>query len=143
MNWGYKLMFVFIAFGTFMGYMVYSCIKTPVSLVSADYYKDELNYQQVIDGTVRANGLSQPVQLVSENGALQLRMPAEQSSIKGSVWFYCVNDGKKDRKFNLEPEQDNVQHFRADEISAGRYIVKVNWTAEGTNFYTEKEIVVQ
>jgi len=49
MNWGNKLVLVFIVFGAFIGYLVYQAVNTKYDLVSKDYYKDELRYQEKID----------------------------------------------------------------------------------------------
>ena len=51
MNWGHKLMIVFIAFAAMMSYLAYRAFKTEFELVDKDYYKNELKYQEVIDGT--------------------------------------------------------------------------------------------
>ncbi|OYZ47929.1 MAG: hypothetical protein B7Y19_07425, partial [Sphingobacteriales bacterium 24-40-4] len=57
MNWGNKLVVVFVAFALFMGYMVYRALSTKYDLVSKDYYKDELRYQERIDGVKNAVAL--------------------------------------------------------------------------------------
>ena len=143
MNWGYKLMFVYIAFGGFMGYMVYRCMKEPISLVTSDYYKDELNYQQVIDGNTRARQLSKSVELMQDDAYIQLQLPTKaEDSTEGKVWFYCVNDGRKDRKYVLQPDEYGLQRFALEQFKPGKYIAKIEWkTAEG-NYYTEKDIII-
>ena len=144
MNWGYKLMFVFIAFGVFMGFMVYSCLNSPISLVSAEYYKDELNYQEVIDGTKSSNKLSEQVKVSQEGEYIQLQFPAEmkQLSPAGNVWFYCVSNGKKDRRVELAPDESGKQEFALDMFGSGRYVVKIDWQVDGANYYSEKEIII-
>ena len=80
MNWGNKILVVFVAFGSMISYMVYRCVKTPVNLVSEQYYKDELAYQNVIDGTKRANALSGKLELAQEdNGISQQEYQSECS----------------------------------------------------------------
>jgi predicted DNA-binding protein (MmcQ/YjbR family) len=140
MNWGYRLIFVFIAFGGFMGFMVYSCILAPISLVSPEYYKDELNYQQVIDGRGRTDSLSARVKLVQGTKNIQLQLPPEMNLLQpeGSVWFYCVNDVKKDRKFRLTTNEEGIQLFARQDLLKGRYMVKIKWTAVGKDYYTEQ-----
>ena len=136
-------MLVFIAFGGFMGYMVYSCMKTPVSLVTADYYKDELNYQQVIDGNARARQLAGPVTLSKDDAFVELQLPsATVDSAEGKIWFYCVNDGRKDRKYNLQVDEYGMQRFVLKEFKAGRYIAKIEWQISGSIYYAEKDIVI-
>jgi hypothetical protein len=145
MNWGYKLMFVFIAFAAFMGFMVYSCLHSPISLVSAEYYKDELNYQQVIDATESSNKLSTQVKVIRDGEYVQLQLPPEmkQLSPTGSVWFYYVRDGKIDRKFPLATDKEGVQLFELKDFSKGKYIVKIEWKAQEINYYKEKEIIIE
>lgn len=143
MNWGYKVMMVFIAFGLFMGFLVYSCMKTPVSLVSAEYYKDELNYQQVIEGAQRANGLASKAAVSVQHDRVLLQLPARDSGqLKGKVLFYCVNDMRHDRRLALETSSAGQQEFPLSLFSAGRYIVKMDWSVNGENYYTEQEIVI-
>ena len=145
MNWGYKLMLVFIAFGCFMGFMVYNCLNSPISLVSAEYYKDELNYQQVIDGTKSSNKLSEQVKVSQDGEHIQLQFPTEMKGMSpaGSVWFYCVSDGKKDRKFSIATDKEGIQFFALNELNKGRYVVKIEWKALETTYYTQKEINIQ
>jgi len=142
MNWGNKLLLVFIAFAIFMGTLVYKCMQSPVSLVSAEYYKDELNYQQLIDGNDRAGKLSAEIALVRDENSVVLQLPAEMKdqSPQGHVWFYCVSNGSNDRKFTLDASE---QHFALNSFNKGRYVVKVEWKARGINFYAEKEITIQ
>lgn len=144
MNWGNKLILVFIAFAGFMSFMVYKCMKTPVSLVSADYYKDELKYQEVIDGTAKAQSLSSQVQVAVQGAHVSLQLPAEmkQHQPSGHVWFYCVSNGKKDRRVELAPDESGKQEFALDMFGSGRYVVKIDWQADGANYYSEKEIII-
>jgi hypothetical protein len=144
MNWGYKLMFVFIAFALMMGYLAWRAFGTNFELVGKDYYKDELRYQQVIDGTDRANLLTTTVQLNQSSNIISLKMPEEMKNknISGSVLFYCAYDSKKDKKFILNMSHDGLQFFNTSEVTPGRYTVKVDWSNDGKNFYTEKSITV-
>ena len=60
MNWGRSLILVFIVFAAFMGYLVYRASGTHFDLVSKEYYKDELRYQDKIDGFRNAAAMIQP-----------------------------------------------------------------------------------
>jgi hypothetical protein len=139
MNWGNRLLLVFIVFGSGIGYMVYRCMKTPVDLVSAQYYKDELAYQRVIDGTRQANALSGSVKLVSEAGGVRVQLPAEMKNrhVQGTVQFYCPNDAGRDRLIALNTEAGE-QEIAGSGLAPGRYTVKISWTASGTSYFTEQ-----
>ena len=58
MNWGNKLLLTFLVFGGLMAYLVYRSLNTNFELVEKDYYKNELKYQQVIDGSKRISDLN-------------------------------------------------------------------------------------
>ncbi|WP_431209536.1 FixH family protein [Puia sp. P3] len=84
-------------------FLVYRCMKTPVDLVSSDYYKDELIYQQVIDAIKRANSLSGGVVVREGRGMISLELPAEMQGVpvQGTVSFYCPSDVSRDRRIAL------------------------------------------
>ncbi|RYG29799.1 MAG: hypothetical protein EOO01_37690, partial [Chitinophagaceae bacterium] len=130
MNWGYKLMLTFIVFASLMSYLVYRAVNTDFQLVEKEYYKSELSYQDVIDGTNRVNGLSAPVRLVQENAGIILRLPAEmeKKQVEGTIWFYCPYDASKDRKLDLQPDTNGMQVISSDSIPTGTYKVRIRWT---------------
>lgn len=145
MNWGNKLLLVFTVFGTGMFYLVYRSMKTNFELVEKDYYKSELRYQEVIDGSNRASSLVTFINLQQTDSGIILTMPKDVKSkiTSGDILFYCWYDSKKDRKFPLSISNDGTQSFKTGIISAGNYIVKINWIGEKQNYYVEKRLTVQ
>lgn len=145
MNWGNRLMFTFIAFALMIGYLVYRAFGTKFDLVEKEYYKSELKYQDVINGTGSANALSTAVQVTQFDSSIVIQMPDEmkKAAVTGKVWFYCAYDSKKDRQFSLKINEDGAQVLRSNEITPGNYIVKIDWAKDGNSFYTEKQISIQ
>lgn len=141
MNWGNKLLITFIVFGTGMSYMVYRSISTKFDLVSKEYYKDELAYQQVIDGTKNANALSGKVIITKENKDIVLQLPEELKgkSISGSIWFYSAADETKDRRFDLKTDAEGKQIFDRKMFFPINYKLKIDWKANDEHFYTETD----
>lgn len=144
MNWGNRVLLVFVLFGGGMSYMVWRCIQMPVDLVSKEYYKEELAYQQVIDGTRHANALSAAVELVITAEGVRIKLPAEmrQKSVEGAVRFYCAADAARDRKVTLAPDAEGNQLIPRNMLVAGQYIVSVNWDAAGTNYFSQQAFVL-
>ncbi|MES1215437.1 MAG: FixH family protein [Bacteroidota bacterium] len=144
MNWGYKLMVTFIVFAGMMGYLVYRAFGTNFELVGKDYYKDELRYQQVIDGSDRANLLKTSVEIKQSSDKIILQMPEEMKdkNISGTVLFYCAYDSKKDKNFILTLNNEGTQAFSSGEVTPGTYIVKLNWDSDGKNYYAERKLTV-
>jgi hypothetical protein len=125
-----------------MSYLVYRSVTTNFELVDKDYYKNELRYQDVIDGVKRANALNDVVKLTPTVKGLELQLPAEMrdQKIAGTVHFYCAYDALKDRKFELNTDATGLQVLNAKLIASGNYTVKINWNAGGEEYYTEKSI---
>lgn len=144
MNWGNKILVTYIVFATGISYLAYRSMNTNFELVEKDYYKSELQYQQVIDGTNRANALHTTVILKQENNMIWLQLPDEMKgkNISGTVLFYCAYGEMKDREFVLVPAKEGTPFFSFTNISSGNYTVKINWKSEGKDYHTEKELSV-
>jgi len=144
MNWGNKLFLTFIVFGLGMGYLVYRSVTTNYELVAKDYYNQELRYQQVIDGSNLANRLSAQVKIAQTPTGILLELPSEMKNkpVSGDILFYCAYDQKKDKKFSLEVSPEATQVFQPSTLSPGDYTVKINWNAEGKNYFTEQKLTV-
>lgn len=138
-NWGHKLILVFMVFGTMMSYLVYRCMKTTNDMVSKEYYKDELVYQQVIDDANRASQLSSKIRIVQDEAAIIIHFPSEMKAmaVNGYAWFYCAADARKDRRIKLSLDADGIQQVDAHQFLTGKYIVKINWSGSGKDYYTE------
>jgi nitrogen fixation protein FixH len=145
MNWGYKLFFTFVVFAGLMSFLVYKALHTDFQLVEKEYYKSELRYQEVIDGTNRVNALSSPVIVSQDEKNIHLQMPAEMKNknVKGSIWFYCAYDAARDVKLDLKPGDDGIQLVSRSLITQGNYLVKIQWKLGEKNYYNQQEIVVQ
>ena len=144
MNWGQKLIMVFIVFAIGMIYLVYRCIHVNTDLVTKEYYKDELKYQDVIDGTRMANALSGRVQLNQDNEAITVQLPAEMKNerVSGKIWFYCPADAKKDRHISIAMDADAMQQISKKVLRPGSYTVKLNWKSNDKNYYTEQTFTI-
>jgi hypothetical protein len=144
MNWGNKLILAFVVFAAGMAFMVYQAVNTDFELVEKDYYKQELRYQQVIDGKAAAAKLSGSIELKPVQGGIILQLPAEMHGAqpKGEILFYCANDSKKDRRFALSTNNSGEQFFSTDLLLPGSYKGKINWTVADKRYYAEKDILV-
>jgi hypothetical protein len=144
MNWGNRLLLVFVVFAGGMSYMVYRCVQTPVVLADKEYYKNELAYQQVIDGTNKANALSVPVRLNKADDMIIVEFPPEMKNLplEGNVFFYCASDETKDRKIKLNIASGGRMEIDKKLLATGNYTVKIRWHSGGNDYYTEQPFLV-
>ena len=143
MNWGNKLIIVFILFAGLIGTMVYKAVNTKFDLVSKDYYKDELRYQDKIDGKQNANKLGNV--LVSQTAEeVLLAFPEEMKGkkLEGEVLFYCKTDADKDKKITIQVDENGQQRILKNKLHKGPYELKLNWQTASDKYYTEQNIIV-
>ena len=143
-NWGHKLTLGFIAFAGMIIYMVVQSMNTRYELVSNEYYKDELQYQQVIDGTSRANQLSSKASVTQQNDELVIQLPPEmqQKTITGSLWFYNATDSKKDKKMALQVNDHAAQAIDSRQFLPGNYTANISWASNNETYYSEVPVTI-
>lgn len=143
MNWGNKLLIVFGVFAIGMGVLVYKCMNVKFDLVSKDYYKDELRYQDKIDGIKNASEVGEVS--VSENDQqVVIAFPAEVKGykVKADAWFYCKTNAERDRKMALSVNDDGTCVIDKKLLLKQDYQLKLSWETGDKKYYTEKEFKV-
>ncbi|WP_127126098.1 FixH family protein [Pseudoflavitalea rhizosphaerae] len=145
LNWGHKLTIFISAFAGMIILLVYKSTQTNFDLVTKEYYKDELKYQEVIDGTKRANSLASKASVVKSGETIDIQLPDEMKGqvITGSAWFYCAADAKKDIKIPLAVNAAGKQQISSGLLLPGSYTVKLNWTAAEQQYYSETSLDIQ
>lgn len=143
LNWGYKILFVYLSFAGCILYLVYRTSLENRDLVSENYYEEELAYQKIIDLSKNTAKLSAAVEVEIDqvNNALQIRLPSEFSKINSvGKWnlYFAAN-----RKMDVEGTINTNNGSQQIQLPAGRkgnYTFKLEWKAEGQSYYFEKII---
>ena len=143
MNWGYKIIVVYVMFVAGMILLAYKSSTQNKDLVTEDYYAKELVYQQKIDQTKRASALTEPVEINIVNHELVITFPKEFAvkKIEGDVALYCPSDENKDINKQLALT-DGKFIIKLPESTKGLNYVKINWTVDGVTYYLEKKIII-
>ena len=143
MNWGYKILLVYVVFVAGIMFLVFKSSSQKMDLVTTDYYAKELKYQQKIDAMNSVSQLSDTVKYKMNDGKLAIVFPKDFAGKKltGSVVLYCPSDEDKDVKQDFSIEDTPV--FLT--IPAGNkkeYDLQLTWQANGTNYYFEKRLLI-
>lgn len=142
MNWGHKLFIVILCFIGMMSVLVYKSVNTDFQLVDKDYYKNELKYQEVIDGADRASRLKTAAKIEKNGDKILVQLPDEMKGEKvtGALWFYCAYDAKMDKKISFFPDSNGIQTFDVSMFTPGSYTVKLEWFSNNTGYYKEQKL---
>ncbi|NSL89384.1 FixH family protein [Chitinophaga solisilvae] len=140
MNWGHKIIIVFIVFAAGILTLVVKSMRTKIDMVTADYYGEELKYQQVIDGKKNVQLLSAPVSITMSAGEIALTFPDELRGrqLTGRLQFYRPSDSGKDVELPLALNSAGQQKIERQLLSNGKYQVKMQWVVNGKPYYQEQ-----
>lgn len=114
------------------------------SLVSNNYYEEELKFQAQIDAAARAQGLGATVTQDAVAGQVIIHLPATQltEQFSGTVEFYRPSAPELDRAMKLVPATDGVQTINTRKLAVGPWLVRVKWTAAGKDYFLEQKIII-
>lgn len=143
MNWGKKILIVYIAFVLGIVFMVYKSSTQTTDLVTTDYYAKELKYQDKIDEIKRVSELTAPVECGLSDNALTIQFPKDFAGkqLAGEAVLYCPSDEKKDMKkiFSLK---DETLQIPIPAGNKGQYELHLTWQDGGVTYYFEKKIFI-
>jgi hypothetical protein len=141
MNWGKSIILAFILFAGFIAALVTVCVREDISLVTKDYYKEELAYQQQIERiTNSANLLTKPAIVLENKNVLKITYSDFARVEKGTLKLFRPSDPAMDKQFEIENSTGTAQYFSMEGMQAGMYRARVQWTMDGKEFYLEEII---
>ena len=115
-------------------------------LVSADYYEQEVVYQQQINRLKRSAGAGVAIAYVpgGQGGAIRIAWPAASlpADGRGRVRLYRPSEAALDRELPLAVGADGVQSIDAGSLKPGLWKVRVHWGPDDSGYYAEGSVVV-
>ena len=143
MNWGYKILTVYIIFVAGIIFLVFKSSSQNQDLVTPDYYEQELKFQGRIDEIERANALSTPVTYNLQGHELNLFFPQEMKgkNINASLLLYCTTDKSKDIEKKLTVENGKAT-FTIPPANKGSHELKLSWSVNGNSYYYQHKLIL-
>ena len=144
--WPYAIVATFVLFAVYIGSMVQQALRTNVELVSPDYYKQELAFQQRMETVARTAALPSPVLLRHDAAAqrLTLQLPATLAgqTVQGQIHFFRPADQKLDFALPLLPAADLAQRINTSKMRPGYWRVRVDFTAGSQAYFVDQELTI-
>jgi len=130
-NWGTGIVIAMVAFMLFILSFVYKTLaveKYEHQLVSEDYYKDELHYQQEIDKLNNAARLPHNIVLSNSSEGVTISFPQdmEYKKISGKILFQRLSNEKLDFNEDIKLEGNSLL-IPNDKLVAGKWVVRIEW----------------
>jgi len=144
-NWGTGVVIAFIGFISFIMYFVINMNinkKYDHDLVTEDYYKEELQFQNDIDKQKNGNNLTENIYWKKTEEGIILNFPKtlKANEITGKVFLYRPSNKQLD--FEVPLSLSNQYLLIPDKrLLDGRWNIKVDWQYNGKSYLYKKEIV--
>ncbi|NHF57751.1 FixH family protein [Flavobacteriaceae bacterium TP-CH-4] len=143
-NWGTAIVIAFIAFISFILFFVIRMAtenRANHDLVTKEYYKAELAYQQEIDAEKKAMEDGLQLKLKKTPDGLQIVFPetVEPKNVKGTVSLYRPSNKHLD--FDLPISLSSTHLLIPDKrLLDGRWDIKVQWEYIGESYLHKESI---
>lgn len=143
MNWGYKILFVYVAFVGGILLMVFKSSTQKRDLVTSDYYAKELKYQERIDAENRTKALSSAVKYEIIDQQMVISFPKEFTgkAINGSILLYCPSDNNKDIEQKFSTSAGTIA-MPLPPANKGQHEVQVTWEANNIGYYFQNKLTL-
>lgn len=143
MNWGYKIVFAYIAFVLGITFMVIRSSIQKTDLVTTDYYAKELKYQDKIDEMNRTTSLSGLIKCEIRDAQLIIEFPKDFTGkkLEGELVLYCPSDEGRDVKKTFQVKDEPLS-LPLSSVKTGQYELHLNWKEGGLSYYFEKKIFI-
>jgi len=143
-NWGTGIFIVIVIFvGLCVAFIIYAQ-RQRWSMVEEDYYPKELRHEEKLVKIRNANSLPKPMRIVVENQNLVIHFPTDfrDKKLSGTIDIYRPSDETLDLIFPVASDTALTQLIPLKRLSKGRYVVKVDWSSEGKNYFKEQDIFI-
>jgi len=143
--WPLGIVLTFVIFIAGLATAVGIAVTHRDSMVSENYYEQELKYQSQIDGKARALQSGASINYDPVAGKIIVQLPATQAAAKpfGKIELYRPSSPDMDRVMDFSPNAEGAQIVDAAPLPVGSWAVRVKWSAGGQGYFLEQKIAVR
>ena len=142
MNFGNWIVVSFVLFAAFIGTLVVVCLREDISLVSKDYYQEELAYEDQIQRLNNVAALKEKPVIRVVDRMVQVEFSQFKTIEHAELEIFCPSNASMDRKFLVKSSDQPVQFFQLDPLQKGMHRAKLLWEMNGKEFYLEEVIYI-
>jgi len=136
-NWGTGIFIAIVLFMTFILSFFYRSFSPELrhDLVSEDYYKDELHYQEDIDKVNNALKLEKNIALNNSSKGINILFPEnmEYRKITGNIFFQRLSNKKLDFTKSIALESSN-ELIPDSLLVSGKWVIRIDWQYNGEKY---------
>ncbi|WP_136666768.1 FixH family protein [Flavobacterium sp. H122] len=143
-NWGTGIV---VAFGLFITFILYFVFKVQGDanydheMVTEDYYKKEIGYQEQLDKQQNAYDLKEKITVKSTDDGLVIQFPAsfDYKNIKGKVSLYRPSNQKLDFDMPISLSSSNLL-IPKTKLVGGRWDISIEWNYKDKGYLNKEKV---
>ena len=144
--WPFGIITAFVIFILGTVALIVISISSSTDLVAADYYEQEIRYQDQLDRLKRAQSLPVRATAVYDGArhAIKLSLPREHASdgTHGAIHLYRPSTAGLDQRWELKLDVSGSQTLNGADLHPGLWKVKVAWTVANQDYAIEESVIV-
>lgn len=143
-NWGTGIFIVIVIFvGLCVAFIIYAQ-RQHWSMVEEDYYPKELRHEEKLVKMRHADALTEMLQVKIEQQNLEVKFPVDfqGKALTGNIIIYRPSDETLDVMLQVAADSALTQVIPLSRLTKGRYVVKIDWSCEGKDYYKELDIFI-
>ena len=143
-SWGVKIAILYCTFIGLVVVMVFMSVHQNIDLVSEDYYKKELVFQDKINEMKNAEALSGKITHSITNSDIELQFQEEFKTRKvtGDILFFCPAAASRDYQIPVSLNENAQQKISLSKFTKGMYKMQISWKDDKTHYFAEETIVI-
>lgn len=144
LNWGWGIAIFYSSFVVAILSFLFYSRTVNVDLVDENYYEKDLAYQGTIDRMNSAKALEQDVEATLSGDKLLISFPnvAPPEDITGNIRILRPSEKDFDILSEVTLDHSYQMSFPKAEMIGGKWVVQIEWEANGESYYYEKSMMV-
>lgn len=143
-NWGTGIVIAFGLFITFILYFVFKVqgdMKYDHEMVTEEYYKKEIGFQEQINKAQNAYDLTDKVTILTKSEGLLISFPKgfDYNKIKGKVSLYRPSNQKLDFDIPISLSSSNLL-IPKTKLVGGRWDITIDWEYQGKGYLNKEKV---
>jgi len=144
LNWGTGIFVFYVLFMAVSFWFISFAMSKDVNLVTDDYYKKEIKYQEQIDRIKRTNELPEKLKVKVQKENITFYFPSifPSDKIDGNILLYRPSNRYYDHSLSINLNENNEQSLPTEHLLKGLWKIKVDWKVDTLTYFNQENIMV-
>lgn len=144
LHWGNAIFIFFTIFISLSIIFVIFSLRQDNDLTQENYYEKGANYTQQIHTNQRSAIYNDSISIKQINNSVLVTLPSSVYNYTDSLKVHFYNPSSKSKDFKvLLSSLSDTNYIEIESIFKGRYIMKLHWLKENSDYMLDKQIMLK